>query len=73
MDGSTSGLSDLLDLAPFFPDDGPALGGRHKEVEGEGVIVLPAVAGPVPALPLLPSLQCLADESVGLAMSTSNN
>ena len=73
MDGSTSRLSDLLDLAPFFPDDGPALGGGHQEVEGEGVTVLPAVAGPVSALPLLSPLQGLADESVCLAMTTSNN
>ena len=71
MDGSTSGLSDLLDLAPLFPYDCPALRGRHKEVEGEGVIVLPAVPGPVSALSLLPSLQCLADESVGLPATTS--
>ena len=28
-------LSDLLDLRPTFPDQGPALGGRHDEPQGD--------------------------------------
>ena len=74
MDGSTSGLSDLLDLAPFFPDDGPALRGWNQEVEGEGVIVIPAVSGPVSScLSLLSALQCLADQGVGLQRQLSSH
>ena len=65
MDGGPGGLSDILDLAALLPYDGPALGGGHQQVQAEGVVI-PAVPGPVPALPLLPALQCLAYEGVGL-------
>ena len=71
MDGGPGGLPDLLDLAALLPNDGPALGGGHQQVEGEGVVV-PAVPGPVPPLPLLPALQCLAYESVGLQHTSSD-
>ena len=47
-------------------------GGWDQKVEGEGIVVIPAVSGPVATcLSLLPALQCLADQSVGLPATTS--
>ena len=64
MDGGSSGLSDLLDLAASLANNRTALGGRNQEIEVE--VTVP-VSGPV-AVPLAPlsALQRLADQGVRL-------
>ena len=39
MDGGSGVLPDLLDLAALLPDDGPALGGGHQQVQGQALRV----------------------------------